>query len=117
MNSSPFDGAWQLITGECIDDGQVLNYDSLEIKSRKVIADGHFTFISYQKGAFWSAGSGRYRIDGERYIESPDMGTYPPAALREYVFQARRVGDDWHNERWENGVRVEYELWRRIHDL
>ncbi|KAF0813494.1 hypothetical protein IGB42_01845 [Andreprevotia sp. IGB-42] len=116
MAESPFDGAWQLVTGECIDDGHLLDYDTLDIKSRKVLADGHFTFISYQKGAFWSAGSGRFRVDGAVYTESPDMGTYPPAGFRDYVFKARLDGNDWHNERWEDGVRVEYELWQRIAD-
>lgn len=114
MSTTPFDGAWQLVAGECLDNGEMLHYDKLDIRSRKVLAEGHFTFISYQKGAFWSAGSGRFRVDGERYIENPDMGTYSPEALREYAFQARLMNDEWHNERWENGVRVEYELWRRI---
>ena len=114
MKTSPLDGAWQLITGECLDNGTMLNYDTLDIRSRKVLGDGHFTFISYQQGKFWSSGGGRFALEGDRYTESPDMGTYPPEGFRDYVFSVRLKDDEWHNERWEGGVRVEYELWRRI---
>lgn len=114
MQTSPLDGAWQLITGECMDNGKMLDYAAAGITSRKLIGDGHFSFISYQQGKFWSSGSGRFRLSGTDYVESPDMGTYPPEAFRDYAFKARVDGDEWHNERWEDGVRVEYELWRRI---
>ncbi|TJZ65371.1 hypothetical protein [Chitiniphilus eburneus] len=116
MRTSPLDGAWALVTGECIDNGQMVRYAEHGISSRKVLAAGHFTFVSSRQGAFWSAGSGRFHFDGERYVEQPNLGTFPPEALREYAFQARIDGNDWHNERWEDGTRVEYELWRRIDD-
>ncbi|MBB5190109.1 hypothetical protein HNQ50_000819 [Silvimonas terrae] len=114
MTASEFDGAWQLVSGECLEDGHWVRYDLDGISSRKVLAAGYFTFVTHKNGAYWSAGSGRFILDKDVYTESPDMGSYPLAALRDYVFQARLEGDQWHNARFENGERVEYEVWQRI---
>ncbi|HSC81282.1 MAG TPA: hypothetical protein VLC08_13080 [Chitinolyticbacter sp.] len=112
--STPLDGAWELLGGHCDDHGATLHYESLGMRSRKLLASGYFTFVSHQGDKFWSSGSGRYTLDGEQYTETPDMGTFPATAMRPYVFRARVQGDVWHNERWENGVCVEVEHWRRI---
>ncbi|GGP18800.1 hypothetical protein [Silvimonas iriomotensis] len=114
MSTTPFDGAWQLVSGECLDQGQWIRYDIDGIASRKVIAGGYFTFVTHKNGAFWSAGSGRVRHEEGVYTESPDMGTFAPEGMRDYVFTARLEGDLWHNARFENGERVEYEVWQRI---
>ncbi|UXY15065.1 hypothetical protein N8I74_17390 [Chitiniphilus purpureus] len=114
METSSLAGCWELVSGECLDNGHLLQYGEAQLRARKVLANGYFSFVTHQQGAFWAAGSGRYTVDGQQYTERPDLGTFPPEAMRDYVFRFRLEGDLWHNTRWEDGVQVEYEVWRRV---
>ncbi|AOY01155.1 hypothetical protein [Jeongeupia sp. USM3] len=106
-------GTWELVSGECMEGDKLHVYDA-GLTSRKVINATHFSFISSQNGAFWAAGSGAYRVEGDLYTETPDIGSYVNGQVRDYVFRHRVDGDEWRNERWENGVRAELEIWRRV---
>ena len=112
---NPFQGTWQLVSGEYIDkDSKTINYDSLGISSQKVISNKHFSFVSMAKGKFWAAGTGSYTYDKTNYNETPKYASYPLEDGGTYTFSYEMKGDNWHNSRYRDGKRVEYEVWQRV---
>lgn len=114
-DNSPFTGTWQLQSGEYLDANKaVISYQSLGINSQKVISEKHFSFVSMANGKFWAAGTGSYNYSDHEYHESPQMASYPLEGDGTYTFKYKIQGDLWHNERWHDGIRVEYEVWKKI---
>lgn len=112
---NPFKGTWKLISGEYInEENKVITYSSLGISSQKVINDHHFSFVSMANGNFWAAGTGMYQFTQTEYAESPTMASYPLEGNGIYRFEYKFEGSFWHNSRWKNDVRVEYEIWQKI---
>lgn len=113
--ATEFDGAWELMSGEYMDhQKKLVQYQALKLKSLKVIADGHFSFISQSNDKFWAAGAGEFLFTETEYIETPFYTSYEMKAGTEYRFNYKLEGEFWYNERWQNGTRVEYEVWRRV---
>ena len=112
----PMLGSWQLVTGECRNDnsGEQVQYQDVQFRSLKVLSETHFSFITHQGDAFYFAAAGSYCCEGEQYTERLEFASHPSMMHREFVFQFRIEGDLWHNTRWENGVQVEHEIWRRL---
>jgi len=112
---NPFQGAWQLVSGEYIDkDNKIIHYDSLGISSQKVLSKNHFSFVSIAKGKFWAAGTGSYTYNKANYNETPKYASYPLEDGGTYTFSYEIKEDYWHNSRWRDGKRIEYEIWQRI---
>jgi len=112
---SRLQGAWRLQAGEFIDgDGAVVDYASRTLAGTKVLADGHFAFTTTSDGAFWAGGSGTYDGDAARYVETPLMASYPLESGGSYEFRYTLEGDTWTLERWQDGRRVEREVWQRV---
>lgn len=112
---NPFVGTWQLISGEYVDEkGKLITYQSIGITSQKVIANKHFSFVSLSDGKFWAAGTGTYQFTNDEYAEQPNMASFELIEGGKYVFQYEIKGDQWHNSRWKDGKRVEYEVWQRL---
>jgi hypothetical protein len=108
-------GAWQLESGEqVLPDGTVTRYDRDAMKALKVISAGHFSFTSHKGGKFYAAAGGSYSAQDGKYTERPDYASYAPMVGQSYRFSYELDGDQWRLSRWENGVRVEYEVWRRL---
>ncbi|QLG89160.1 hypothetical protein HQ393_13410 [Chitinibacter bivalviorum] len=116
MNSNPFIGAWQLVSGEIAEPGEAIKpYNMNELQSRKVISAQSFSFVTLLRGAFYSAASGGYRFDQTSYTETPALASWGEMNGAEFTFTYRIAGDEWHNERFNAaGERVEYEIWRRV---
>lgn len=113
--ASPFTGTWQLVDGEYLDQyGKTLQYADMQMQSLKVLDEEHFSFTSMANGKFWSSGVGGYRYDDNVYVETPRYTSYEVPAGKSYQFRYRLQGDHWVNERWENGQRVEREVWQRV---
>ncbi|QGX39479.1 hypothetical protein [Permianibacter aggregans] len=113
-NANDFNGVWELVSGEYVDgSGKLVDYQTLGMKSVKLLADGHYQFISMAGDKFWAAGAGTYQVEGERYVETPRFVSYPMETATVYAFRFRRDGELWCNERWQDGRRVEYEVWRK----
>lgn len=113
--ASDFDGVWELVSGEYVDgSGTLVDYQSMDMKSIKLLHDGHYQFISMSGDKFWASGAGSYHVDGAHYVETPRYVSYPMAQGTVYQFRFRLDGEHWHNERWQDGRRVEYEVWRRL---
>ena len=113
IENSPFQGTWQLVSGEYINDkGTLINYESLSLTSQKVLSDQHFSFISLSNGKFWAAGSGSYQFDNHSYIEFLSLAAVD--AGKPYQFNYKIVDGTWTNERWVDGKRVEMEVWKKI---
>jgi hypothetical protein len=115
LATSPLDGAWRLESGRYVDaDGQEKDYGSLNLQGTKLLVDGHFSFTTAQDGRFWAGGSGTFTADAETYVETPGVASYPVVAGGSYRFRYTLEGDRWTLERYEDGKRVEREVWRRV---
>lgn len=115
LATSPLDGAWHLDSGTYVDAaGQEKDYGSLKLRGTKLLSDGHFSFATAQDGRFWAGGSGTFTADGETYVETPRIASYPVVDGGSYRFRYTLEGDTWTLERYEDGKRVEREVWRRI---
>jgi hypothetical protein len=114
-NENPFKGTWKLIAGEYINEkNKVISYSSLGISSQKVVSEHHFSFVSMANGTFWAAGTGTYQFTQTEYAETPKMASYPLNGDGTFRFRYKIDGSLWHNSRWENDVRVEYEIWQKV---
>ena len=80
----------------------------------KVLADGHFAFTTTSDGKFWAGGAGTDAGDAAGYVETPLMASYPLENGGSYEFRYTLQGDVWMLERWQNGRRVEREVWQRV---
>ena len=113
--ANEFSGTWQLISGEYKDhEGKIIQYEKLQMKSIKVISDTHFSFISMSGDKFWSSGAGNYRFTENEYIEMPIFTSYGASQGKEYIFTYKIENNLWHNSRWEQEERVEYEVWQKL---
>ncbi|KRG69100.1 hypothetical protein [Pseudoxanthomonas dokdonensis] len=113
--ASPFAGTWQLVDGEYLDEhGQTIRYRDVGMQSLKVLDEANFSFTSMANGKFWSAGAGQYHHHDKVYIETPRYTSYDVPAGQRYEFRYQLQGDRWTNERWEQGRRVEREVWQRV---
>ena len=114
--ADPLAGAWELVSakyskpnGELIDE-----ISGGKIKSLKILSKNRFTFITKAKdGKFISAGGGKYRIDGNKYVESVDYASEARMLGKDYVFSWQHANGDWLHKGMEDGVRIE-EVWRRV---
>jgi hypothetical protein len=110
-----FSGTWQLMSGEYLNsEEKLVQYKELDISSIKVISATHFSFVSMSGSKFWSSGVGEYRFTENEYIESPIHTSYGVTSGKEYIFSYKIEQNIWINSRWENGKRVEYEVWKRL---
>ena len=115
LAASPLDGAWRLDSGSYVDDqGQEKDYGSLKLQGTKLLADGHFSFTTTQDGRFWAGGSGTFTAGADTYVETPQMASYPVVEGGNYHFSYTLEGNTWTLERFEDGKRVEREVWRRV---
>lgn len=109
-------GAWELVSGSYVGpDGSVTDYTAAAIQSLKILCAGKFSFITAAGGAFYAAGGGDYVVEDGRYIEIPALASHADMLGQRYEFQYQLDGDTWTNSRWQEGVRVEYEVWKRAY--
>ncbi|GAA0813303.1 hypothetical protein GCM10009111_08470 [Colwellia asteriadis] len=112
-----FSGTWTLVSGEYINyEGKLVSYESLNLRSIKVITNTHFSFVTMSGDKFWSSGTGTFEVTDSEYIESPLYTSFNSPEGKKYVFKYKKEGDKWFSSRWENDKRVEYEVWQRISD-
>ncbi len=113
--TNPFIGAWELVSGSYIDDqGIVTDYEAAEMKALKVLAAHTFSFISTAKGVFYAAGGGDYSVAEGTYQETPALASHESMLSQTYTFQYQLENEIWTNSRWKDGVRVEFEVWKRL---
>ncbi|MDQ2075872.1 hypothetical protein [Marinimicrobium sp. ABcell2] len=108
-------GVWELVSGEYIDgEGELLDYEALELQSLKMISNSHFSFTSMKGNEFWASGTGTYEIVNGKYIETLQYNSFDEAPGTTFTFDTKVEDEYWYNSRWEGDVRVEYEVWRRL---
>jgi hypothetical protein len=108
-------GAWELVSGSYVgEDNTTTNYDAAAIKSLKVLSEGKFSFVTSAQETFYAAGAGDYIVGNGLYVEIPTLASAPAMVGQRYEFQYQLDGDTWMNSRWQNGVRVEFEVWKRV---
>jgi len=113
--SNDFIGSWQLVSGEYVNDkNELVDYADADMNSIKILSASHFSFISKSGDKFWAAGAGNYQFDDKTYTETPIHTSYAIPKGSKYSFQYEMIGDQWHNSRWKEGKRVEYEVWRKL---
>lgn len=112
---NPFIGAWELVSGFYTDEhGVQINYGAAEVKSIKVLSATKFSFTTHASGAFYAAGAGDYNVENGLYTEIPALASAPGMIGQKYVFQYELKDDTWTNSRWQEGVLVESEIWKRL---
>ncbi len=105
-----------MVSGSYTGEDQVtIDYAAAGVKSLKVLADGKYSFVTTAKGEFYAAGAGDYRAENGLYVEIPALASHSEMIGQHYEFQYQLEGDTWTNSRWQNGVRVEYEVWKKVH--
>jgi len=113
--SNPFIGAWELVSGSAVNaDQSVTNYEEAGLKSIKVLSGNRFSFITSAKGTFYAAGAGEYIVENNTYAEMPALASHDVMLGQRYEFQYQLDGDTWTNSRWQDGQRVEFEVWKRV---
>ncbi len=111
----PFMGAWELVSGFYVgENNSVTKYEEAELKSLKVLSEKNFSFTTLARGKFYAAGGGEYRVENGIYTEIPALASEPSMIGQQYAFQCKLEGNTWTNSRWQNGVLVESEVWRKI---
>ncbi|WP_286269511.1 hypothetical protein [Thalassotalea hakodatensis] len=114
-SNNPFIGTWQLVSGEYVNNkNEIITYKSIGIRSQKVIGEKHFSFVTFSQDKFWAAGTGSYQFTNTTYSEKPSMASYPLEGNGVYTFHYEMKNDQWHNSRWHDGKRVEYEIWQKV---
>jgi hypothetical protein len=109
------EGSWQLVGGEYLDaQGQRVDYAAAKLVGTKVLSGRQFAFSTQRDGKFWAGGSGTFTADGGRYVETPQIASFPVVEGGSYRFDYTLEGDTWTLERHEDGRRVEYEVWHRV---
>lgn len=113
--SNPFIGTWELVSGEYVnEEKKVVDYADADINSIKVLSEKHYSFISMSGSKFWAAGAGTYQFDEKTYSETPIHTSYSIIKGSQYTFQYQLIDELWHNSRWKEGKRVEYEIWQKL---
>jgi len=111
----PLVGAWELVTGSYVgEDGVAVDYAQSEIHSLKVLSGGKFSFVTTTHGAFYAAAAGDYAAEAGLYMEIPALASQSEMLGQRYEFQFLLQGDTWENSRFQGGVRVEHEVWKRV---
>lgn len=114
-SAHPLVGAWELVSGTYLgDDGVHIDYEAAGIKSLKVLSERKFSFVTTARGAFYSAGGGDYAAEDGRYIETPRLASHETMLGQRFEFNYQVDGDVWTNTRWQDGVQVEHEVWKRV---
>ncbi|AQQ68852.1 hypothetical protein Mag101_15340 [Microbulbifer agarilyticus] len=108
-------GVWELVSGNYVDgSGTLVDYKDLDMQALKVISDSHFSFTSMKGGDFWASGTGTYELADGKYTETLRYNSFGQATGAQFAFTTRIEDSLWYNERWEDGKRVEYEVWQRV---
>lgn len=108
-------GTWQLMSGEYLNQsGEVINYQQAGMRAIKIYSTTHFSFTSMKSADFWAAGTGTYTQANGLYTETLLMNSFGEPVGARYEFQSELKGNCLRNERWQESVRVEYEVWCRL---
>lgn len=114
VSASPFEGTWDLVSGEYVDgDGKLIDYKEVGMRSMKVIQGQHFSFVSIKGKDFWAAGAGSYKFDKKEYTEVLEHNSFNAKPGDSFSFQYKIKNDKWFNTRWDGDKRVEYEVWQK----
>lgn len=113
--ASDIEGVWELVSGEYKNEhGEMVAYDEIGLKSLKIISGSHFSFTSMKGERFWASGSGSYSFSEGRYVEELKFNSFGEKPGARFSFSADLDGEYWRNARWDNGERVEFEVWKRV---
>ena len=109
----PLQGNWELVSARFTRaSGETTEVKAPQLRSLKVIGPSRFAFITVREdGSLARAAGGRYRIEGDKYIETIDY-TSASHMRGDYIFDWRVEGDLWYHTGTHEGVRFE-EVWRR----
>lgn len=114
-HSADVEGVWELVSGEYKNEhGEMIAYDEIGLKSLKIISGSHFSFTSMKGDDFWASGSGTYSFSEGRYVEELKFNSFGEKPGAQFSFSAELDGEYWRNARWDDGERVEFEVWKRV---
>lgn len=100
--SLPIEGTWKLLKGTLVEKGDttVTDYANGKLSFIKVINATHFSFLSHDLSqgkdsatAAFSAGGGRYTLDGSTYTEHLEFCSDRAWEGHDFPFQVKIQGD------------------------
>lgn len=117
--NNPLIGSWALLSGEYLNNkNQWVNYQDLQLDAIKVISEKYFSFTTMKQESagksFWAAGTGKYQITNEHYIEFPSLNSFNVKEGESFKFSYQIVGNEWHTQRYEQGKLSEKEVWKKL---
>lgn len=114
-SASTLDGVWKLVSGEYVNEkGELVDYQTIDLQSLKVISGSHFSFTSMKGDKFWASGTGTYEITDGKYIEKLWHNSFGEKRGATFTFDTRIEEKYWYNSRWDGEKRVEHEVWRKV---
>ena len=89
----PLVGTWEMMSGKGINaDGERFSFDTTSVKETKIITPTHYMLIAWDVDGdsliFNRTMAGQFRLDGEKYIETPTHASVQ-------IFDDVRVGFTW----------------------
>jgi hypothetical protein len=113
--TNSLEGTWELLEGEYVDkQGNMITYKEVGMKSLKMISGTHFSFTSMKGDEFWAGGTGTYQLQDGVYTESLTYNSFGEKPGTQFSFEYKLEGGHWTNSRWQDGKRVEFEIWRKL---
>lgn len=92
----------------------VAEINNQSTRSRKILSDQHFTFITWDKtGKFIASGSGTYSLKDENYKEIVDATSEARLMGKTYKFNCTIKNGIWIHTGMEDGTLIE-EHWRKV---
>jgi hypothetical protein len=109
-------GAWELQYAIYKNNnGEVVaEINNQSTRSRKILSDRHFTFITWDNtGKFIASGSGTYSLKDESYKEIVDATSEARLMGKTYEFNCTIKNGIWIHTGMEDGILIE-EHWRKV---
>ncbi|MFY8275146.1 hypothetical protein AAEU32_13555 [Pseudoalteromonas sp. SSDWG2] len=114
-NCGELEGSWQFVRGEYYTKQGKTVANAPLISSVKVIASGYFNYVTQRQGQFHYAAGGRCAIEDDKFVEYVDYGNIPSLLNKRLAFDYALKDNQWHHRLYQDGVLVEYEVWRKLH--
>ncbi|WP_299574781.1 hypothetical protein [uncultured Shewanella sp.] len=119
IGQNPLIGSWLLVSGAYLNDkNQWIDYRDLNLTAIKVISKTHFSFTTMKLESavqtFWAAGTGKYQLTKQHYIEFPTLNSFNVKQGESFKFSYHIDGNEWHTKRYEGGQLSEKEVWKKL---
>jgi hypothetical protein len=107
-------GTWELVSTRVTrGDTVLLEVSAPKIRAIKILNATDYSVVTLRGEQFMRAGTGRYTLNGNEYVETVELasGRFTPG--RAYTFRIDVNGDTWTTDGGQ-GLELFHEVWRRV---